>query len=94
MTFWISLIVIAAVIVALIAVFGAKEEKLYDSEEEFEADAKRQSMIGAGMVELHKVFQPHRAKQILEEKIRVKQEKNFSGDKPHDPPPPDPPEEV
>jgi hypothetical protein len=93
MTLWISLLVIAAVVVALIAVFGAKEEKLYDTEEEFEEEAQRASLMRAGMVELHKVFQPHRAKQIVEEQIRVKQEKNFSGDKPHDPPPLDPPDE-
>jgi hypothetical protein len=93
MTFWISLLVVVVVVVALIAVFGAKEEKLYESEEAFEEEAQRKSLMGAGMAELHKVFQPHRAKQIVEEQVRVKQEKNYSGDKPHDPPPPEYPDE-
>jgi ABC-type bacteriocin/lantibiotic exporter with double-glycine peptidase domain len=85
MGFWIAAVVVVMLVVAFIAVLGAKEDLSDMSEEKFEAEAKRSSMIGAGVAELHKVFQPNRVKTFVEEKHRVKVEKSFSGDKPHGP---------
>ncbi|HXQ97750.1 MAG TPA: hypothetical protein VN774_04845 [Candidatus Limnocylindrales bacterium] len=82
MSFWLGLIVVLALIVAFIAIFGAEDRHAKMTEEEFEEEAKRSSAIGAGVVELHKVFQPSRVKQYLEEKNRVKEESSFSGDPP------------
>lgn len=85
MSFWIGLGVVVVLLVAFIAILGADESKEKMSEEEFEAEAKRGSMLGAGIAELHKVFQPNRVKPQVEEKRRVKEESSFSGDPPHHP---------
>jgi hypothetical protein len=81
---WIEIGVVVAVLVALIVTLGGKDRHSEMSEEEFEAEAKRISMMGAGVVELHKMFQPNRVKQIVAERQRAKQEMNVSGDPPHD----------
>jgi hypothetical protein len=83
MTLWIWVVIIVVLVVAFLAVFGAKEDLSDMSEEEFEAEAKRSSMIGAGVAELHKAFQPNRVKQVVEEKLRAKEVRSFSGDKPN-----------
>ena len=85
MYFWIAGAIVVGLVVAFILVLGAKEDLSDMSEEEFEAEAKRSSMIGAGVAELHKAFQPNRVKQVVEEKLRAKEVRSFSGDKPHGP---------
>ena len=87
MSNWLWLVVVIGLIVAFIAIFGAEDRHAKMTEEEFEEEAKRSSAIGAGVVELHKVFQPNRVKQYVEEKNRVKEESSFSGDDPHGPAP-------
>jgi hypothetical protein len=82
MTTWIEIGVVLAVLVALIVTLGAKDRHSEMTEEEFEAEAKRISMMGAGVVELHKAFQPTRVKQIVAERQRAKEEMNVSGDPP------------
>ena len=84
MTTWIEIGVVVAVLVALIITLGGKDRHSEMTEEEFEAEAKRVSMMGAGVVELHKAFQPNRVKQIVAERQRAKEEMNVSGDPPHD----------
>ena len=84
MTMWIEIGVVVAVMIALIVTLGAKDRHSEMTEEEFEAEAKRVSALGAGVVELHKMFQPARVKQVIAEKQRAKQEMNVSGDPPHD----------
>ena len=85
MYFWIAGAIVVGLVVAFVLVLGAKEDLSDMSEEEFEAEAKRSSMIGAGVAELHKAFQPNRVKQVVEEKLRAKEVRSFSGDKPHGP---------
>jgi hypothetical protein len=82
MTTWLEIGVVVAVLVALIVTLGGKDRHSEMTEEEFEAEAKRISMMGAGVVELHKMFQPNRVKQIVAERQRAKQEMNVSGDPP------------
>lgn len=84
MTMWIEIGVVVALVIALIVTLGAKDRHSEMTEEEFEAEAKRVSAMGAGIVELHKMFQPARVKQYVQEKQRAKQEMNVSGDPPHD----------
>jgi hypothetical protein len=84
MTTWIEIGVVVAVLIALVATLGAKDRHSEMTEEEFEAEAKRVSMMGAGVVELHKMFQPARVKQIVAERQRAKEEMNVSGDPPSD----------
>jgi hypothetical protein len=84
MTTWIEIGVAIAVLIALVVTLGAKDRHSEMSEEEFEAEAKRLSMLGAGVVELHKAFQPNRVKQIVAERQRAKEEFNVSGDPPSD----------
>lgn len=78
--------VIVALVVTFLAVLGGEDPHAKMSEEEFEAEAKRNSMLGAGMLELQKVFHPHRVEQFVEEKLRAKGVVSVSGDPPHDPP--------
>ncbi len=85
MYYWIAGVIVLALVVAFIAVLGKKEDLSDMSEEEFEAEAKRSSMIGAGVAELHKAFQPNRVKTYVEEKLRVREKSSYSGDKPHGP---------
>lgn len=84
MTMWIEIGVIVAVLVALVITLGGKDRHSEMTEEEFEAEAKRISAMGAGVMELHKVFQPARVKQIVAERQRAKEEMNVSGDPPHE----------
>lgn len=84
-TFWLVLLVIVGIVVALIGVLGAENRHAKMTEEEFEEEAKRNSAIGAGVLELQKAFQPNRVTQYVEEKQRVKEESSFSGDPPHEP---------
>lgn len=84
MTMWIEIGVVVAVLIALVVTLGAKDRHSEMTEEEFEEEAKRVSMMGAGVVELHKMFQPNRVNKIVAEKQRAKQEMNVSGDPPHD----------
>jgi hypothetical protein len=81
---WIGIVIVVAIVVAFIVTLGAKDRHSEMTEEEFEAEAKHASMMGAGVVELHKMFQPARVKQYVQEKQRAKQEMNISGDPPHD----------
>lgn len=83
MSIWLWVAAIVVIVLAFIAIFGAEDRHAKMTEEEFEEEAKRSSAIGAGVVEMHKVFQPTRVKQYLEEKNRVKEESSFSGDRPH-----------
>jgi hypothetical protein len=82
MTTWIEIGVVVAVLVALVVTLGGKDRHSEMTEQEFEAEAKRISMLGSGVVELHKVFQPNRVKQIVAERQRAKEEMNVSGDPP------------
>jgi hypothetical protein len=84
MTTWLEIAVVIAVLVALIVTLGGKDRHSEMTEEEFEAEAKRISMLGAGVVELHKAFQPNRVKQIVAERQRAKEEMNASGAPPSD----------
>ena len=81
---WIEIGVVVAVLIALVVTLGGKDRHSEMTEEEFEAEAKRISLIGAGVMELHKVFQPARVKQIVAERQRAKEEMNVSGDPPNE----------
>ena len=81
---WLEIGVVIAVLIALVVTLGGKDRHSEMTEEEFEAEAKRISMMGAGVVELHKAFQPNRVKQIVAERQRAKEEMNVAGDLPHD----------
>jgi hypothetical protein len=84
MSMWIEIGVVVAVLIALVVTLGGKDRHSEMTEEEFEAEAKRISAMGAGVMELHKVFQPTRVKQIVAERQRAKEEMNVSGDPPHE----------
>jgi hypothetical protein len=81
---WLEIAVVIALVIAFIVVLGGKDRHSEMTEEEFEAEAKRGSLLGAGVTELHKVFQPARVKQIVAERQRAKEAMNVSGDPPHD----------
>jgi hypothetical protein len=84
MSYLIPVVVILGIIIAFLAVLGGKDRYAEMTEEQFEEEAKKDSMLGAGTLDLQKVFQSNRVKQFVEEKYRVKQEVSAQGDLPHD----------
>jgi hypothetical protein len=85
MSFLISLVVIAVLIVAFLAVLGKDESKSQMTEQEFEEEARQASAMRAAVTGLHKFFQPDRVTQIVEEQQRAKEKFAVSGDPSRDP---------
>lgn len=81
------MIYIFAIAVFLLIVYGIVKAASGDryskmTEEEFEADAKRSSVIGAGVAEFQKVIDPsHRVEYIQEQEQRIEAESSEPGDK-------------
>jgi ABC-type bacteriocin/lantibiotic exporter with double-glycine peptidase domain len=78
--FWIA--VLAAVVYGIVkAVSGDRYSEM--TEKEFEEEAKRRSMIGAGVAEFQKVFDPsHHVEYIQEQDQRIEADGAESGDRP------------
>jgi len=78
--FWTA--VVAATVYGIAkAISGERYSKM--SEEEFEAEAKRSSMIGAGVAGLQKVIDPsHRVEYVEEQQQRIEADDAESGDRP------------
>jgi hypothetical protein len=76
-------IVVLAIIVYGIAKAVSGERYSEMTEKEFEAEAKRKSMIGAGVAEFQKVFDPsHHVEYIQEQEQRIEAKSAESGDRP------------
>jgi hypothetical protein len=79
-------VVILGILVALIALIvgitTGKDRYAEMSEEEFEAEAKRVSPLGAAVMGLHKFFQPKRVEYMMQRDKRVEGEQVVSGDPP------------
>ena len=80
------LAMIVAVVALIIGVAAGKDRYAEMSEEEFEAEAKRVSPLGAAMMEMHKFLQPTRVE------FMRKRDKRVEGDsaKASGPPPDEP----
>ena len=85
-------IVILAVIVALVAliigVAAGKDRYAEMSEAEFEAEAKRASLLGTAVMGLQKVLEPKHVEYIMQRDKKVEGDHSFSGDTPSTDAPP------
>ena len=87
---WVLLLVLLALVLwgILHAVTG-DDRYARMTEEEFEAEAKRVSMMGAGMVELQKHIDPlHKVEYMQQQDKKVEGEADESGDRPPEGPGP------
>jgi hypothetical protein len=82
MIYFIALAVVALLVYAIVkAASGDRYSKM--TEEEFEAEAKRSSLLGAGVAEFQKAIDPsHRVQCIQEQEQRIEADSAESGDKP------------
>jgi len=80
-------IVVVALLYAIVkAASGDRYAKM--TEEEFEAEARRSSKVGAAVIGFQKIVDPgHRVEYVQEQNEAVEAESAESGDRPHDDPP-------
>lgn len=83
--------VILCVLVAVLALIGGftagKDRYAAMTEEAFEAEAKRSSLLGAAVMGLQKVFEPKRVQYIMQRDKRVEGDSAEAGVRPpHEPP--------
>jgi hypothetical protein len=74
--------VVVALIVGLIAFLGSPDRHAQMTEEEFEEEAKKKSLLGAVMVGLDKAIQPGRTEHVLVQKKRVEKDEALAGEPP------------
>ena len=77
-------IVIGIVVVLVCGIVKAASADRYSNmtEEEFEAEAQRSSLIGGAMIGLQQVIDPgHRVEYLQEQKLRIEAEDADSGDR-------------
>jgi hypothetical protein len=85
---YVIVIGILAAIVCGIVKLASTDRYSSMTEEEFEAEAQRSSLIGGAMIGLQKVIDPgHRADYVHEQKQRIEAEDADSGDRPEAGPP-------
>ena len=81
------LAMIVAVVALIIGVAAGKDRYAEMSEEEFEAEAKRASLLGAAVMEMHKFLQPTRVEFMRKRDKRVEGDSaEAAGRPPGDPP--------
>jgi len=86
MTGWIlALLVVGGLIALLVYVMGSRDRYEEMTEEEFEEDAKKKSLLGAAIMGLEGTLRKREATVLMEAKGRVERDRTSSPD--------DPPEE-
>jgi hypothetical protein len=82
MIYIIGLVIVAAIIYGTVK-FAAGDRYHKMTEEEFEAEAKRTSLMGAAVAGLQKTIDPsHRVQYVQEQQERMEADGADSGDKP------------
>ncbi|MBI3663542.1 MAG: hypothetical protein HY234_10915 [Acidobacteria bacterium] len=81
------LVVVLAVVALIVGFTTGKDRYAEMTEEEFEAEAKRSSLLGAAVMGLQKVLEPKRVEYILQRDNRVEGDSAEAGDRPPDKPP-------
>jgi hypothetical protein len=82
MAFIVVALVALALVAALIYVLGAPDKHQQMSEEEFEAEVKRGSLLGAAFMGVEKVLRPHQIEQVLIQRHKVEKGASVAGDPP------------
>jgi len=79
----IAILAFLAAVVALIIGFTSGKDRYAEmSEEEFEAEARRVSMLGAAVMGLQKVIEPKKVEYMMQRDTRVEGDQTVSGDPP------------
>lgn len=73
-------IVVVALVIALVVAIGGSDRYSKMTEEEFEEEAERSSLLGAAMIGTQKLFQPSRVQAMLEQKKRVEKDAAVPGE--------------
>jgi hypothetical protein len=77
-----GMLVLLGVIWALIRAVTAKDRYAEMTEEEFEAEAKKVSAMGAGLQEFQRIVEGRRVEYMLQQDKHVEADEADSGDKP------------
>jgi hypothetical protein len=77
-----GILVLLGVIWALIRAVTAKDRYAEMTEEEFEAEAKKVSAMGAGLQEFQRIVEGRRVEYMLQQDKHVEADEADSGDKP------------
>ena len=72
--------VVVALIVGLIALLGSPDRHAQMTEEEFEEEAKKKSLMRAGMIGLQKVLEPNRIEHVMEQKQHIGKDDALPGE--------------
>jgi hypothetical protein len=76
------LVILVVVVALIIGVTSGKDRYAEMSEEEFEAEAKRVSTLGAAIMGLQKVIEPKKVEYMMQRDKRVEGDQTVSGDPP------------
>lgn len=82
MAAFLLIVLVVALVGALIYVMGSPGPHEEMTEEEFEEEAKKKSLLRAGMIGLQKVLEPNRIEHVLEQEQRVEKDAGLPGEPP------------
>lgn len=82
MAAFLLIVLVVALVGGLIYVLGSPGPHEEMTEKEFEEEAKKKSLLRAGMIGLQKILEPNRIEHVLEQKQRVEKEDALPGDLP------------
>jgi len=80
MAAFLLIVVVAALVGALIYVMGSPGPHEEMTEEEFAEEAKKKSLLRAGITGLQKILEPNRIEHVLEQKQRVEKDDALPAD--------------
>ncbi len=80
-------LLVVLLVVALLKLTIGPDRYAKMTEAEFEAEAKRSSPLGAGVLGLHKLLQPKRVEYLLQRDKHLEADSAESGDRPPQQPP-------
>lgn len=87
MVAFVMLVAVLALVAVVVSLTTSKDRYAQMTEEEFEAEAKRSSLLGAAVMEMHKFLQPTRVEYMRRRDKRVEADSTEAGE----PPPKEPP---
>lgn len=84
MAVFLLIVLVVALVGGLIYVLGSPSPHEEMTEEEFEEEAKKKSLLRAGMIGLQKILEPNRIEHVLEQKQRIEKDDTQPGEPPPD----------
>ncbi len=90
MVFIVLIVICVALVIGVIVAAGSRDRYAEMTEEEFQSEAERASLLGAGVLGLQEFLQPKRVEYIMQRDKHVEADSTESGDRPPEEPPPAP----